>query len=690
MELNPVARLEIDDGVAVLTLDSPPVNALSADVREGLQLGFESALADPQVRAIVLACAGRTFIAGADIREFDDPSPRGPNLHQVQALIESSPKPTVAALHGTALGGGLEVALVCHFRVAVPSAKLGLPEVALGLLPGAGGTQRLPRITGAATTLEMIALGRPVSASKAHATGLVDEIVAEGALVEQAVAFARAAADENRPLIRVRDRTEGLELESGPELFAAFRQKHARAFRGLKAPENIIRTIEAAVTLPFDEGMKREAALFAELFSSREAAAQRYLFFAEREAAKVPDIPRNTQQIDVRTVGVIGAGTMGGGIAMNFLNAGMPVTLVEARQDALDLGVATIRRNYQVTVDKGRMKPEQLERCMALLTPTLAMEDLGDADLIIEAVFEKLELKQEIFGKLDGIAKPDAVLATNTSFLDVDAIAASTKRPDHVVGMHFFSPANVMKLLEVVRGKLTAPEVVATAMGIGRRIGKVAVLSRVCDGFIANRMMAPRMAAAEALLLEGPMPWDVDAAIVDYGFAMGPFAMLDLVGLDVIGWDAATSSGSTVVEVLCEMDRWGQKKQGGFYDYDEQRRATPSEVAEKVIRDFQAKSGSAPRRFAAQEIVERLLFPVVNEGAKLLGEGIPIRASDVDIALVYGYGWPVYTGGPLFWADTVGLDRVIAGLRETGRTPAPLLVELAEKGQPLHQVRNAG
>ncbi|WP_431469633.1 3-hydroxyacyl-CoA dehydrogenase NAD-binding domain-containing protein [Sphingosinithalassobacter sp. LHW66-3] len=690
MELNPVARLEIDDGVAVLTLDSPPVNALSADVREGLQLGFESALADPQVRAIVLACAGRTFIAGADIREFDDPSPRGPNLHQVQALIESSPKPTVAALHGTALGGGLEVALVCHFRVAVPSAKLGLPEVALGLLPGAGGTQRLPRITGAATALDMIALGRPVSASKAHATGLVDEIVAEGTLVEQAVAFARAAADENRPLIRVRDRTEGLELESGPELFAAFRQKHARAFRGLKAPENIIRTIEAAVTLSFDEGMKREAALFAELFSSREAAAQRYLFFAEREAAKVPDIPRDTRQIDVRTVGVIGAGTMGGGIAMNFLNAGMPVTLVEARQDALDLGVATIRRNYQVTVDKGRMKPEQLERCMALLTPTLAMKDLGDADLIIEAVFEKLELKQEIFGKLDGIAKPDAILATNTSFLDVDAIAASTKRPDHVVGMHFFSPANVMKLLEVVRGKLTAPEVVATAMGIGRRIGKVAVLSRVCDGFIANRMMAPRMAAAEALLLEGPMPWDVDAAIVDYGFAMGPFAMLDLVGLDVIGWDAATSSGSTVVEVLCEMGRWGQKKQGGFYDYDEQRRATPSEVAENVIRDFQAKSGSAPRRFAAQEIVERLLFPVVNEGAKLLGEGIPIRASDVDIALVYGYGWPVYTGGPLFWADTVGLDRVIAGLRETGRTPAPLLVELAEKGQPLHQVRNAG
>ncbi|QIG81983.1 3-hydroxyacyl-CoA dehydrogenase NAD-binding domain-containing protein [Stakelama tenebrarum] len=686
--MNAVTTLTVEDGVAVVTIDSPPVNALSAPVREGLKAAFAQAEGDDAVRAIVLACAGRTFIAGADIREFDSELV-GPHLHDVQAVIEASTKPTVAAIHGTALGGGLEVALCCHFRVAVPSARVGLPEVALGLLPGAGGTQRLPRLAGVPAALDMMVGGRPIRADKACELGIIDKIVPEGELLAEAVSYARKAADAGTKLVRVRDRSEGLAQDTGPEVFAEFRKKHARAFHGFKAPANIVKAVEAAVALPFDEGFKREGELFEELVHSNESKAQRYQFFAERETAKIPDIPKDMPHIPVKSVGVIGAGTMGGGIAMNFLNIGLPVTIVEAKQEVLDRGVATIRKNYQITVDKGRMTAEQLDERMGLLKPSLAMDDLAQVDLIIEAVFEKLELKQEIFGKLDGIARPDAILASNTSFLDVDAIAAATQRPETVVGMHFFSPANVMKLLEVVRGEKSSDSVVATAMAVGRRIGKVAVLSRVCDGFIANRMMAPRMEAAQALILEGPMPSQVDKAMVAYGFPMGPFAMLDLVGLDVIGWDAATSSSSTVTEVLCEMGRWGQKKSGGFYDYDEKRRPSPSPVADQVVRDFQAKSGKQHREFSEREIVERLLFPVVNEGAKLLDEGIAIRASDVDVALVYGYGWPVFTGGPLFWADIVGLDRVIAGLEAAGHEPAPLLERIAADGRKLHQYQVA-
>ena len=684
MELNSVAKLEVSEGLATIWIDSPPVNALSAGVRDGIDAGMRAAIEDPEVRGIVLICAGRTFIAGADISEFDK-QPSGVGLHAVQQRIEDSPKPVVAAIHGTALGGGLEVALVCDYRVAVPSAKVGLPEVALGLLPGAGGTQRLPRVVGAEAALEMMAIGKPVTAPKAEKMGLIDAIVPEGQLHAGALAFLRGKLDA--PRVKIRDRSD--RLAHDPALFDAFRAKHARAFKGFKAPENIIKAVEAAVSLPFEAGMAREAELFWELFRSRESAAQRYFFFAERQTAKVPELPADIATLPVARVGVIGAGTMGGGIAMNFLNVGLPVTLVEQAQEALDRGVATIRRNYQVTVDKGRMTAEALEERMALLTPSLAFDDLASADLVIEAVFEKLSLKQEIFARLDKVARPGAILASNTSFLDLDAIADATGRPESVVGMHFFSPANVMKLLEVVRGAKTDPQVIATAMALGRRIGKVAVLSRVCDGFIANRMMAPRMAAAQALILEGPMPWDIDRVMLDYGFPMGPFAMLDLVGLDVIGWDAAKSSASTPVEVLCEAGRWGQKKGAGFYDYDEKRRATPSPFAEQVIRDFQGRRVEGPRAFTDQEIVERLLFPVVNEGAKILEEGVAIRASDVDVALVYGYGWPVFTGGPLFWADGIGLERVAEGLEAMCHLPSPLLRRLAAEGKPLHQYRTA-
>ncbi|MBR2270384.1 3-hydroxyacyl-CoA dehydrogenase NAD-binding domain-containing protein [Sphingobium sp.] len=677
MQINSPVQIRIVDEIAIITVDSPPVNALSAAVRDGLDQAIRSALDDPMARGILLTCAGRTFIAGADISEFGKPL-TGVPLHDVLDRIEGSPKPVLAAIHGTALGGGLETALVCDYRVATPSARLGLPEVALGLLPGAGGTQRLPRLIGVEAALDMMVFGKPVSTSHAQAMGLIDAIMPEDGLIDGAIAYLRERLDA--PVIKIRDRT----VAAPPALFDGFRQQHRRSFKGFRAPENIVKAVEAAVTLPFDEGMKRESDLFWELMHSRESAAQRYFFFAERLTAKVPDLPDDRPFPPISHVGVIGAGTMGGGIAMNFLNVGIPVTIVEQEAAALTRGVDTIRRNYQATVDKGRLSVDQMDARMALLTPTLDLAALGDADLVIEAVFEKMVLKQEIFARLDQVARPDAILATNTSFLDIDAMAGVTSRPERVVGLHFFSPANVMKLLEVVRGARTAPDVVARAMAIGRKIGKVAVLSRVCDGFIANRMMTPRMTAAQALLLEGPMPWDIDRVMMDYGFAMGPFAMLDLVGLDVIGWDAAASRSSSIVEILCEEGRWGQKKGAGYYEYDERRRPTPSPHVEQVIRDFAARAGHAQRRFTDAEIMARLLYPVVNEGAKLLEEGIAIRASDVDVALIHGYGWPLFTGGPLFWADGVGLGKIADGLEAMGIAPAPLLRSLAASGRSLH------
>lgn len=684
--INPVTHLTVDAGIAVLTIDSPPVNALSANVRAGILAGVQQAVADDAVKAVVLICAGKTFIAGADITEFGKP-PAGPSLPEVQAAIEDAPKPVIAAIHGTALGGGLEVALVCHYRVAARSAKCGLPEVNLGLLPGAGGTQRLPRIVGVQKALEMVTSGTHVPAPAAAEMGLVDLLADDASLRADAIAFARQVVAEGRPLRKVRDLDDKIAAARGkPEIFAEFRRANARRFRGFDAPEYNIRCIEAAVELPFDEGLQRERAMFVELLNGAQSAAQRYYFFASRQVWQLPDIGADTPLLPVKQVGIIGAGTMGGGIAMNFLNAGYPVTIVETSQQALDRGVRTIRTNYENTAKKGRITATDIERRMALLTPTLEMEKLADADLVIEAVFENMDVKKDVFGRLDRIAKPGAILATNTSALDVDEIAAATSRPEAVIGLHFFSPANVMKLLEVVRGAKTAKPVIRTSMELARKIGKIAALVGVCPGFVGNRMLAQRQREAQKLVLEGALPWNVDRVLYDFGFPMGPFAMSDLAGLD-LGWVREKSSSSTLREILCEMDRRGQKTGAGYYDYDEKRNARPSPVVEQVIRDFAAKQGRTSRVVSEQEILERCIYPMINEGAKILEEGKAIRASDIDVIWVNGYGWPVYRGGPMFYADTIGLDKVLETLRRYEESfgadfkPARLLEELVAQGR---------
>jgi 3-hydroxyacyl-CoA dehydrogenase len=687
-----VADLKVEGDVAILTLNSPPVNALSQPVRAGILEGVRAAVANPAVKSVVLICDGRTFIAGADITEFGKP-PREPGLKEAQDAIENSPKPVVAAIHGTALGGGLEVALCCHYRVAVPSAKCGLPEVNLGLLPGAGGTQRLPRIVGAAKALEMMTSGQHVGAAQCLEMGLVDEIVPEGELRAGAIALARRIVAENRPLKKVRESDEKMIAARGkPEIFAEFRKANARKFRGFLAPEYNIRCVEAAVNLPFDEGMKVERQLFMELMSGTQSAAQRYVFFAERQVWKIPDVPEDTPLVPVRKVGMIGAGTMGGGIAMNFANVGIPVTLVETKQDALDRGLAVIRRNYETTAKRGRLSMADVDKRMSLLTGSLSLDALADCDLIIEAVFENMALKKEVFAKLDTIAKPGAVLATNTSALDVNEIATAVSRPEAVVGMHFFSPANVMRLLEVVRGEKTSKSVLATAMQIGKKIGKIGAVSGVCPGFIGNRILRARSLQAQAMLNEGAMPWDIDKVLYDFGLPMGPFAMSDLAGLD-IGWSRETSKGATVREVLCEMDRRGQKTGGGFYDYDEQRNARPSPVTEKIVREFAARAGNAPREISEQEILERCVYPMINEGARILEEKIALRASDIDIVWINGYGWPVYRGGPMFYGDTVGLAHVVERLKAYAPklgpefVLSPLLQRLAAEGKRLQDVK---
>ena len=687
--MSEVAQYSVEDGIGVLMIDSPPVNALSAAVRTGLDEGFKKFAADPNVKAIVLICGGRTFFAGADISEFGK-APKGPGLHEVFDIIENGSKPVVAAIHGTALGGGLELALVCHYRVAVPSAKVGLPEVALGLLPGAGGTQRLPRLVGVERALDMVTTGKHVSARDANEWGVIDGLAEEGQLKRDAVAFAKQVVAENKPLKRVRDRDEKVAPFRGkPEVFAEFRKKNARAFRGFKAPENNIKCIEAAVNLPFDEGMKRERELFVELLTSTESAAQRYSFFAERETAKVPDIGGDVAELPIKSVGIIGAGTMGGGIAMNFLNVGIPVTLIEVKQDALDRGLSVIRKNYETTAKRGRITMADVDKRMGLITPSLDLGALSQVDLIIEAVYESMPVKKEIFAKIDAVAKQGAILASNTSYLDVNEIASATKRPEWVCGLHFFSPANVMRLLEVVRGAKTEKAVVATAMKLAKKIGKVPVLSGVCHGFIANRLMTPRGRQAEALMLRGPSPQDIDRAMYNYGFAVGPFQMSDIVGLDVIGRD---SKERTVRGDLVARGRLGQKQNGGFYDYDENRNPTPSPVAAEVIASF-VKDNNIPQigSVSEEEIVARLLYPVVNEGAKILEEKIALRASDIDVAAMMGYNWPVYRGGPMFWADTVGLDKIVAKLKEMEAEsgpafkPAALLERLAAEGKKLSQ-----
>ena len=683
--INSVTELTREGDIAVLTIDLPPVNALSEDVRNGLRDGARQAAADPAVKAIVLICAGRTFIAGADISEFGKP-PKGATVPEIQTALEGSPKPVIAAIHGTALGGGFETALVCHYRVAVPSAKFGLPEIKLGLIPGAGGTQRLPRLSGVENALNVILSGTPFGAKQALEWGVVDALVEEGKLRDGALAFARKVIDTQMPLRKIRDLNDKIEAARGkPEIFEKISRDNARKFRGFEAWKSAIRAVQAAIDLPFDEGMKFERQAFVDLIPSEQSRAQRYVFFAERKAWKIADVTDDTPTLPIRKVGIIGAGTMGGGISMNFLNAGIPVTIVETTKEALDRGLGTIRRNYESTAKKGRMTQADVETRMGLLGPGLNLDALSDCDLIIEAVFENMEIKKEIFGKLDKIAKHGAILASNTSYLDIDEIAAATSRPDHVLGMHFFSPANVMRLLEVVRGAKTAKPVIATAMQLARKIGKVGVLVGVCYGFVGNRMLAQRQREAQKLILEGAMPWDVDRVIYDFGLPMGPFAMSDLAGLD-IGWSKAASKSSTIREILCEMDRRGQKTGAGFYDYDEQRNAKPSPVVEKIILDFAAKKGINRRSISDEEILQRCIYPMINEGAKILEEGKAQRASDIDIVWINGYGWPVYRGGPMFYADLIGPEKVLAKLKEFEATmgddfkPAPLLERIvAEK-----------
>jgi 3-hydroxyacyl-CoA dehydrogenase len=520
-KINEVTNLEVESNIAVLTLNSPPVNALSANVREGLHVGVKQAIEDENVQAVVLICEGRTFIAGADITEFGQ-APKGPSLFEVQDMIEESPKPVISAIHGTALGGGLEVALTCHYRIAIPSARCGLPEVNLGLLPGAGGTQRLPRIVGAQKALEMVTSGQHVPAKQCLEIGLIDEIADEESLLEDAIKFASSIVNENKPLVKVRENEENIKGDKGNEaLFADFRKSIARKTRGFLAPEYNIQCIEAAVNKPFEEGLKVERDLFTKLVTGSQSAAQRYVFFAERQVNKIPDIPRETEISEISSVGVIGAGTMGGGISMNFANVGIPVTIVEQNQERLDKGLAIIKKNYENTANKGRISMEDVETRMGLITGELSVEALNSQDLIIEAVFENMDLKKEIFKKLDGIAKEGAILASNTSALNVNEIAAETKRPEDVIGLHFFSPANVMRLLEIVRGEKTSKSVVASSMSIAKKIGKIAAVVGVCPGFVGNRILAQRQREANKLILEGALPWDIDDALFDFGFPMG-------------------------------------------------------------------------------------------------------------------------------------------------------------------------
>lgn len=662
-----VTTQKIDD-VLVVIVDNPPVNALSWHVRQGLQDGFEAGLSDDEVKAIILRCAGSTFIAGADITEFGKPA-QGPDFNAVLNMIEAANKPVVAAIHGTALGGGLETALVCHYRIAVPSARLGVPEVKLGLLPGAGGTQRLPRVVGIEAAATMCALGEPVTATKAEAIGLVDRLAGEDSLADDAIAYARE-------LIAVGPRaTRNRPLTGDIGIIEQLKSANAKKWRGFDAPYANLACVEAATRLPFEEGMKFERAEFLKLMGGSQSAAQRHMFFAERQAAKIDGLSKDLPLRDVRKVGVIGAGTMGGGISMNFLSKGIPVTIVEMVQENLDRGVGVIRKNYENSAAKGRFTNEQVEKMMSLLTPSLHLEDLADCDLVIEAVYESMDVKKEVFGKLDTICKPGAILASNTSYLDIDEIAASTSRPQDVVGMHFFSPANVMKLLEVVRGAKTADDVLATAMAIGKKIGKVAVVAGVCHGFIGNRMLSTRQQPAMQLLLEGATPAQIDKVHTDFGMPMGPFQMSDLAGLD-IGWHRDPSRIETIRDALCAAGRFGQKNGKGFYDYDAKRVGTPSAEALEIIEEFRATSNLPKRDISDQEIIERTLYPMVNEGYKILEEGKAQRASDIDVVWIYGYGWPIYRGGPMFWGDLEGASKIVEALE---RHNVPVAASLKAK-----------
>jgi 3-hydroxyacyl-CoA dehydrogenase len=691
--MSELVQLTRDGDIAIVTVNNPPVNALSPGVPEAIESAIEAIQDDDAIRAAVLIGAGRTFIAGADIKEFakitSGERNRDIGLHSVLYAIEDSAKPVVMAIHGTALGGGLEVAMSGHYRVAVPSAQVGQPEVKLGLIPGAGGTQRLPRLAGVAKAAEMCADGLPVRAPEALELGIVDKLI-EGDLLAGAVAFAREVAGLAAP--RTRDRHEKLaDPAANATGIAIARENALRRYRNLKAPLAAIDAVEAATMMSFEDGLVEEARLFMECLFSEQSKALIHLFFGEREVTKIPDIPKETPLIPVGAVGVVGAGTMGSGIAMSFANAGIPVILKDADEAALDRGLAAIRRNYANSVKRGRFTPEFAEQRLGLIRPSLTYDGFEGLDLIVEAVFEGMALKKTVFAELDRIAKPGAILATNTSTLDIDQIAAATARPEMVVGTHFFSPANVMRLIEVVRGKATAKEVIATAMQIAKKLGKVGVLVGNCHGFVGNRMFLPYLREAQFLVEEGAAPEQVDKALYDFGMAMGPLAVGDLAGLDV-GWRIRQEGAGRNRPVdrqpfaedrLCEMGRYGQKTGAGWYRYDENRRAMTDPEIAALIHHTAQESGIQQREITREEIVERTIYALVNEGARILEEGYALRAVDIDIVYIYGYGFPAYRGGPMWYADSIGLGNVCARVREFERRhgemwkPAPLLEALA-------------
>ena len=682
--INASVDLRRDGEIAVVTADNPPVNALKHEVRAGLAEGLKHAREDTGVKAVVIACAGRTFFAGADITEFGKP-PRAPSLHDVIAAIEAMPKPVVAALHGTALGGGFELALACHFRIAVPAARVGLPEVKLGLLPGAGGTQRLPRLVGPEKALEMIVTGEPIGAAEARVGGIIDEIV-EGDLTAAAIDFARRVVREGRPLRLVRDRDEKLIGEG----FADAAEALTRRLRGRDAPAACIEAVRNAIVLPFDEGLKREAELFGRLVGGDQSKAQRHIFFAEREAAKIPDMPEATRSRPIAQGAVIGAGTMGGGIAMCFANAGIPVTIVETGRDLLQKGLDRVAANYHTSVSRGGLDASEMERRIGLISGVTELDAIAGADVVVEAVFEEMDVKKRVFADLDRIAKPSALLATNTSTLDVNEIARVTARPQEVAGLHFFSPANVMRLLEIVRGAQTSFEALATAIALGRRLGKVPVTVGVCYGFVGNRMLARRSVETERLLLEGALPQQVDTAVTAFGFPMGPCAMMDLAGLDV-GWRIRKGRGeqALIEDALCEAGHYGQKTGKGYFRYEAGSRAPlPDPEIERVILETSSRLGINRRPITEDEIAERMILPMINEGARILDEGIASRPGDIDVIWVYGYGWPVWRGGPMYFADRLGLAHIRDRLafyadrsRDETLRPAPLLRKLADEGR---------
>jgi 3-hydroxyacyl-CoA dehydrogenase len=682
--INASVDLRRDGEIAVVTIDNPPVNALKHEVRAGLAEALRQARDNAVVKAVAVACAGRTFSAGADITEFGKPS-QPPSLHDVIAAIEAMPKPVIAALHGTALGGGFELALACHFRVAAPAARVGLPEVKLGLLPGAGGTQRLPRLVGPEMALRMIVTGDPIGAPEALAAGAIDEIV-EGDPTAAAVALARRVIEDGRPLRLVRDREDKLIGEG----FADAAEELTRRLRGREAPAACIEAVRNAIVLPFEEGLRREAELFRKLVAGDQSRAQRHIFFAEREASKVPDMPEATSARPIARGAVIGAGTMGGAIAMCFANVGIPVTVVETGRDLLQKGLDRVAANYRTTVSRGGLDTAEMERRMALITGVAELDAIREADVVIEAVFEEMDVKKRVFADLDRLARPGAVLATNTSTLDVNGIARATARPQDVLGMHFFSPANVMRLLEVVRGAQTSFEALATAIALGRRLGKVPVTVGVCYGFVGNRMLARRSVETERLLLEGALPQQIDTAVVGFGFPMGPCAMMDLAGLDV-GWRIRRGRGehAAIEDALCEAGRFGQKTGCGYFRYEPGSRIpAPDPEVERIILEASSRLGVNRWPIGEEEIVERMVLPMINEGARILEEGIAARPGDIDVIWVYGYGWPVWRGGPMYYGDRLGLPHIRDRLafyadrsRDESLQPAPLIQRLAAEGR---------